>query len=133
MSVPAGVTYNVTRMRDEIGSFVRLTASSNAAWFVVTQTEPIRTLDNVPVTIRGQIRSSSSAKQALQVFDFYEKEKFTQLNAEGAGGKDWNTLSLHLIVKKPDERDYYSLGLFDVKKGDSFDIRELSAYIGYLP
>jgi hypothetical protein len=36
-------------------------------------------------------------------------------------------------VAHPDARDNFSLGLFGVERGNWFDVRELSLFVGTLP
>ncbi|HUN65245.1 MAG TPA: sulfatase [Bacteroidota bacterium] len=133
VSAPAGVRYRVTSLPPEEGGGVRITALTSAEWIVLVQSDPLRQFRQMPVTIKGSIRSSGAALQELQLFDFDGKNQATVTSAEGKPGPGWNDLTIRSFLSDPRPNDYYSIGLFGVKQGDSFDIRRLSVYIGWLP
>jgi hypothetical protein len=133
ISVSEGGTYQVEYLKDETGPFVRIRATSDALWLIIVGSLPNNLVDNTPITIYGQIRSTSSAIQGLDLFYFIDKAQFNHVQVKGYSRGDWEKLSLmqRIVFWSPD--DYYSLGLDSPKKGDYFDVRELSLYQGFFP
>lgn len=133
---PGGGGYVVRRMADASGPFVRVEATRASAYLVLNGQGVLRTLEGVPVSIRGQIRAHGRGKATLTLYDVVAADGTAKTyTAQGAGGEGWTTLVVraHLEVAQPDARDNFSLGLFGVERGDWFDVRELSLFVGTLP
>jgi hypothetical protein len=131
---PADTGYEVIYLHDEIGSFVRIQATEDAPYLVLTKNEPLNTLDEVPISLVVQIRAHSEGKQGISLVDYTSSEKSQWHKDETIATEQWETLTIDgEVVSWPSYLDTYSVGLFEVKAGDWFDVRELSLYIGRLP
>jgi hypothetical protein len=133
ISVSKDGTYQVEHLTDETGSFIRIMATSDAQWLVIVGRLPRDLPDYIPITVRGQIRSFGLAEHSLDLFDLSDKGKFDHLQRKGSSRGNWELLNLSARVRFWSPQDYYALGLIMPRKGDYFDVRELSLYQGFLP
>ncbi len=132
---PGGGGYVITRMKDAGGPFVRVQATQASSYLVVNGQQPLATLDGVPVSIRGEIRAHSAGKATLTLYDVVAADgKAQTYTAQAEAAEQWTMLTVRAQrVVYPDPRDNYSLGVFGVAKGDWFDVREVSLFVGTLP
>lgn len=133
ISVSDGGTYEVEHLTDETGPFMRVKATSDARWLVVVGRLPNNLADLTPITVRGKIRSTSLATHSLDLFDLNATGRFDHVKRVGTLRGRWELLSLSSRVQFSSPQDYYALGLTMPKKGDYFDIRELSLFHGFFP
>lgn len=131
---PGDAGYEIERLRDETGDFVRIRATKDVPYLVLTGQTPLPDLENKPVALRGTIRAKSSGKQVLTLFEMVSLQKGEPHTAESEATEQWTTLVLsEERIERRDRGNHYSVGLYDVKAGDWFDVRELGVYIGRLP
>jgi hypothetical protein len=131
---PAGAEYEITRMQDNEGPFVRVRALKPSSYLAVNGAAPLPELEGVPITVHGQIRAYRTIEQKLTVHRPAVADAGLPLAAHTTRSGQWNDLSVRLPrVERPTESDNFSLGLYDVQPGDIFDIRELSLFVGLLP
>ena len=131
---PGNATYEIIRMYDETGPFVRIRAIQDSPYLVVTGNEPLGTLDEVPITLVAQIRARSQGKQSVSLVDYTSSEDNQWHKNETIATEQWETLTIDgKFISWPSQQDTYSVGLIEVEAGDWFDVRELSLYIGRLP
>ena len=133
---PGGGGYVVRRMADASGPFVRVEVTRASAYLVLNGQGMLGMLEGVPVSIRGQIRAHGVGKATLTLYDVVAADGTAKTyTAQAPAGEEWMTLVVRaqLEAAHPDARDNFSLGLFGVARGDWFDIRELSLFVGTLP
>jgi hypothetical protein len=122
-------------MADASGPFVRVEATRAGAYLVLNGQGTLGTVEGVPVSIRGQIRAHGAGKATLTLYDVVAADGTAKTyTAQAPAGEEWTTLVVRAErVVRADPRDNFSLGLFGVERGDWFDVRELSLFVGTLP
>ncbi|MBI5232786.1 MAG: hypothetical protein HY880_00365 [Deltaproteobacteria bacterium] len=133
ISVSKGGTYEIEHLNDGSGLFMRITATSDADYLVVNSHMPEIIPETMPVTLRAQIRTTSSAIQSLHMYDWKEDGDLEFYESIGSSKGDWQTVSLMACLYFWTKKDYYAFGLVKAKKGDYFDIREFGLIKGYVP
>lgn len=128
---PQGTGYEVERMRDESGPFIRVRATRPSPYLVIMGVKPLSMLQGMPVSLRGQIRAHTSGKQVLTLYEDTGGQIHDRRTKPSA---TWTTLTLRVPkVAHLGPSANFSMGIFDVSEGDWFDIRELSLFAGILP
>jgi hypothetical protein len=131
---PGEAEYEITRMVDSDGGFVRIRALKPSSYLVVNGGQPLPTLQGVPITVSGQIRAHRTIEQKLTVHRPEYMGSGSPLTDLTSQPGQWNVLSVRLPgVERLTAGDNFSLGLYNVEAGDLFDIRELSLVVGLLP
>ena len=131
---PAEAEYEITRMQDNDGPFIRVRALKPSSYLAINGAAPLPDLDGLPVTVYGQIRAYRTVEQKLTVHRPGVADAGLPMADYTNRPGQWNGLSVKLPrVERPTTSDNFSLGLYDVQAGDIFDIRELSLFVGLLP
>jgi len=132
---PADAGYTATLMHDDNGPFVRIQATTTGSYLAVTGQGPLASLQGAPVTLGAEVLTHGSGKVRLTVYDVVgpngQNKTYT---SEGGVPNKWSVFTLRVPrIEYPDPADNFSLGLYDVHAGDSFDVRWLRLDIGVLP
>ncbi|TKS58085.1 MAG: acyltransferase [Nitrospira sp.] len=132
---PGGASYSVERLEDREGPFIRVHAKRYTPYLVVTGQDVLPRLDGVPVTAKAVIRSYGRGHHRLTVYDEVAPGGTTRSYVDDApSSRRWVTLTVRVrAVHHPSPSDNFSVGLFDVGKGDWFDLREFSLFVGTIP
>jgi peptidoglycan/LPS O-acetylase OafA/YrhL len=132
---PSDASYTIERRQDEEGPFVRVVAARAGPYLVLTTGEPLVRLDGPPLTARAVIRARTTGEPRLTIYDVIDPTGASRSSTTlGRGHGQWTTLTSHTDhTRFPSGGDNVSIGLFDVARGDWFDVREVSLVIGFLP
>ncbi len=133
---PGEIEATVNKLKDQTGSFVRITATTASDYMVLTGNVPLITLNGEPISIRAQIRIPRARNGSLTITDTINdngKSVSHQVRILSPPNEWISVIVRASTVSYPDSRDNYAVGLNQVKTGDYFDIRELSAFVGVLP
>jgi hypothetical protein len=132
---PGDASYSVERLVDAEGPFIRVHARRYTPYLVVTGQGVLSRLDGVPVTAKAVIRSYGRGHHRLTVYDEVAPGGTSRSYMDdGPSSRRWTTLTVRVrAVHHPSASDNFSVGLFEVGKGDWFDLREFSLFIGTVP
>ena len=132
---PGDASYSVERLEDDDGPFIRVHAKGSAPYLVLTGQGVLPRLDEVPVTAKAVIRSYGRGHHRLTVYDEIAPGGVNRSYVDDApSSRRWVTLVVRVrAVHHPSPNDNFSVGLFDVGKGDWFDLREFSLFVGTIP
>jgi peptidoglycan/LPS O-acetylase OafA/YrhL len=131
---PGNTSYSVERLEDGEGPFIRVHARRSTPYLLVTGQGALSRLDEVPVTARAVIRSYGRGHHRLTVYDEVAPGDARSYIDDGPSSRQWVTLTVRVrAVHHPSPSDNFSVGLFNVGKGDWFDLRELSVFVGTVP
>lgn len=131
---PPDAGYEIARLQDEEGPFVRIQATRPSSHLQLLARAPLFQLDGVPVSLRGQIRSHGAGTPILAVYDFGADGTARVTDNRSAPANTWTTLTVRLDrVAQANWDDSFALGLSGVAAGDWFDVREFSLFVGAIP
>lgn len=132
---PGDASYSVETLEDKEGPFIRVHAKRHTPYLVLTGRGILSRLDGVPVTAKAFIRSYGKGHHRLTVYDEVAPDGTSRSYVDDApSSRRWVTLKVHVrAVQHPSPGDNFSVGLFDVGKGDWFDLREVSLFVGSIP
>ena len=132
---PGDAHYSISWSKDSQGSFAHIQATGANPYLVLNTRVPLNELNDVPITVRGEIRARCSCVSRLTVYDIVNASGEAKPYQAESGQKDgWITLTATVPrVKYPNDGDNFSLGLFNLGSGDSFDVRSVSLFEGVVP
>jgi hypothetical protein len=131
---PGDAKYSITRMVDQNGPYIRVQITQAAPFVQINAHDPVSKLDNVPITVRTEVRAHTSGEVNLSVWDIVgDSGRVRSYTDREPASEDWRTLVQHvpsLVYASPD--DYVSIGLVQPQAGDWLDVRFLNVYVGTL-
>ncbi len=130
-----GQALSVTRMSDEVGTFLRVRARKPLLYAGVYSAKPINSLDGAPMTVRAQVRTYAGQVASLLADDVTQPSgQPRRYEQKSKQAEQWAELTLHIPkIQFAESSDHIGLEIDRLRGGDYFDIRFLEGYIGVRP
>jgi hypothetical protein len=131
---PSGAGADVRRFEDQDGPFVRVRATRPNAYVVLSATEPLAHLDDVPASLLGLIRVHGLGEARLTVTRKDPNGQTQTAMAQASPGEAWTKLVVRMARQnRSDPQANFALGVYGLAEGDWFDVRQFALVIGVEP